>query len=64
MTKISDGLRLALEGAGEPLRKLATKYSEKRDKVMVELERKGYAVHAKSDLEIEEIIKLPPSKKH
>jgi hypothetical protein len=32
--------------------------------MMVELERRGYHVHGKSDLEIEDIIKLPPSKKH
>ncbi len=64
MTKISDGLRHALEQAGEPLRKLAAKHAEKRDKIIVELERKGYLVHAKSDLEIESIIKLPPAKKH
>jgi len=64
MTKISDGLRHAIEEAGESLRKLANKHAESRDKMMVELERRGYHVHGKSDLEIEDIIKLPPSKKH
>jgi hypothetical protein len=64
MTKISDNLRHALEGAGEPLRKLAEKHSETRDKVIVELERKGYSVRGKSDLEIEGIIKVAPLKKH
>ncbi|WP_158808269.1 hypothetical protein [Beijerinckia sp. L45] len=64
MTRISDSLRHAFEDAPEPLRKLAGKCAESRDKMVVELERKGYAARGKSDLEIEEIIKKPPSKKH
>jgi hypothetical protein len=64
MTRLSDSLRHAFEGAPEPLRKLADKHAESRDKMIVELERKGYAVRGKSDLEIADIIKKPPSKKH
>lgn len=64
MTRISESLKHAFEEAAEPLRKLAGKHAESRDKMVVELERKGYAVRGKSDLEIEDIIKRPPSKKH
>jgi hypothetical protein len=64
MTKMSDSLLHAFDAAPDALRKLAGKHAESRDKMVVELERKGYAVRNKSDLEIEEIIKKPPSKKH